>query len=49
MRARHALVEANWSVVRQLSAIRIRRGHQVAVVAAARKLASLVWCLLTRE
>jgi transposase len=25
------------------------RGHQVAVVAAARKLACLFWCLLTRE
>jgi hypothetical protein len=29
--------------------IRARRGHQVAVVAAARKLACLFWCLLTRE
>jgi transposase len=54
--ARHALVEAAWSVVRQpgpLHAfylrIRARRGHQVAVVAAARKLACLFWCMLTRE
>jgi len=54
--ARHALVEASWSVVRQpgpmhafYQRIRSRRGHQVAVVAAARKLACLFWCLLTRE
>jgi transposase len=56
MRARHALVEASWSTVRQpgpmrafYERIRVRRGHQVAVVAAARKLACLCWCLLTRE
>jgi transposase len=56
MRARHALVEASWSTVRQpgpirafYARIRARRGHQVAVVAAARKLACLFWCLLTRE
>ena len=54
--ARHALVEAAWSVVRQpgplrafYQRIRARRGHQVAIVAAARKLACLFWCLLTRE
>jgi transposase len=54
--ARYALVEAAWSVVRQpgplrafYERIRTRRGHQVAVVAAARKLACLFWCLLTRE
>jgi transposase len=54
--ARHALVEAAWSVVRQpeplrafYQRIRARRGHQVAVVAAARKLACLFWCMLTRE
>ncbi len=54
--ARHALVEASWSVVRQpgpmhafYQRIRSRRGHQVTVVAAARKLACLCWCLLTRE
>jgi transposase len=53
--ARHALVEAAWSVVRQpgplrafYQRIRVRRGHQVAVVAAARKLACLFWCMLTR-
>jgi len=56
MRARHTLVEASWSVVRQpgpprafYQRIRARRGHQVAVVACARKLACLFWCLLTRE
>jgi transposase len=53
--ARHALIEASWSVVRQpgplhafYQRIRARRGHQVAVVAAARKLACLFWCMLTR-
>jgi transposase len=56
VRARHALVEASWSTVRQpgpihafYGRIRARRGHQVAVVAAARKLACLFWCLLHRE
>jgi transposase len=56
IRARHALVEASWSTVRQpgplrafYERIRARRGHQVAVVAAARKLACLFWCLLTRS
>jgi transposase len=56
MRARHALVEASWSTVRQpgpirafYGRIRARRGHQVAVVACARKLACLFWCLLMRE
>jgi transposase len=51
--ARHALVEASWSTVRQpgpirafYQRVRARRGHQVAVVAAARKLARLFWCLL---
>ena len=54
--ARHALVEAAWSVVRQpgpphafYERIRARRGPQVAAVAVARKLACLFWCLLTRE
>ncbi len=54
--ARHALVEASWSTVRQpgptrafYQRIRARRGHQVAIVAAARKLACLFWCLLARE
>jgi transposase len=54
--ARYALVEATWSVVRQpgplrafYQRVRARRGHQVAIVAVARKLACLFWCLLTRE
>lgn len=54
-RARWALVEAAFSAVRQpgplhafYERIRARRGHGVAVVAAARKLAVLFWCLLTR-
>jgi transposase len=53
--ARHALVEASWSTVRQpgpiagfYSRIKARRGHSIAIVAAARKLACLFWCLLTR-
>ena len=56
VRARHALVEASWSVIRQpgpihafYARVRARRGHQVAVVAAARKLACLFWCLLQRK
>ena len=28
--------------------IRVRRGHSIAIVASARKLACLFWCLLTR-
>jgi transposase len=54
--ARWALVEAAWSVVRQpgplhafYERICARRGHGKAVVAAARKLAVLFWCLLTRS
>jgi transposase len=53
--ARHALVEASWSTVRQpgpiagfYQRIKARRGHSIAIVAAARKLACLFWCLLTR-
>jgi transposase len=53
--ARWALVEAAWNVVRQpgplhafYERVRARRGHGKAVVAAARKLAVLFWCLLTR-
>lgn len=53
--ARHALVEASWSVVRQpgpiaafYARVKARRGHQVAIVACARKLACLFWFLLTR-
>jgi transposase len=56
VRARHALVEACWTTVRQpgplhafYERIRARRGHSVAIVACARKLACLFWCLLTRE
>ena len=52
---RYVLVEASWSVVRQpgpihafYERIRSRRGHQAAIVASARKLACLFWCLLTR-
>ena len=54
--ARHALVEACWSTVRQpgpiagfYQRIKARRGHSIAIVAAARKLACLFWCLLTRD
>jgi transposase len=54
--ARYALVEASWSVVRQPGPLHAfyrrvgaRRGHQVAIVATARKLACLFWCLLSRE
>jgi transposase len=53
--ARWALVEATWSVVNQpgpLRAfylrVRARRGHGKAIVATARKLAVLFWCMLTR-
>ena len=53
--ARHALVEACWSTVRQpgpiaafYERIKARRGHSIAIVASARKLACLFWCLLTR-
>lgn len=54
--ARHALVEACWSTVRQpgpiagfYQRVRARRGHSIAIVASARKLACLFWCLLTRD
>ena len=50
------LVEAAWVAVRApgplrafYERVRARRGAQVAAVATARKLASLFWCLLTRE
>jgi transposase len=53
--ARHTLVEASWSAVRApgpirafYQRIRARRGHQVAITAASRKLACLFWCMLTR-
>jgi transposase len=54
--ARWVLVEAAWSVVHQpgplrafYERIRARRGHGKAVVATARKLTVLFWCLLTRD
>ena len=53
--ARWALVEATWSVVNQPGPLRAfylrirgRRGHGKAIVATARKLAVLFWCMLTR-
>jgi transposase len=53
---RYALVEAAYSAVLSpgpmrafYHRIRARRGHQVAIVATARKLACLLWCLLCRE
>jgi hypothetical protein len=53
--ARWALVEAAWSVVLQPGPLhafydrtRARRGHVKAIVATARKLAILFWCMLTR-
>lgn len=55
MSARWALVEATWSVIKQpgpLRAfplrVRARRGPGKAIVAAARKLAVVFWCMLTR-
>jgi transposase len=54
--ARWALVEAAWSVVLQPGLLhafydrtRARRGHGKAIVATARKLAILFWCMLTRD
>ncbi len=54
--ARWALVEATWSVVHHPGPLRAfylrvrsRRGHGKAIVATARKLAVLFWCMLTRE
>jgi transposase len=53
--ARHALVEAAWSTVRQpgpiaafYQRVKARRGYSIAIVASARKLACLFWCLLSR-
>ena len=53
---RRALVEAAWSVVLQPGPLhafyqrtRARRGHGKAIVATARKLAVLFWCMLTRR
>jgi hypothetical protein len=54
--ARWALVEAAWTAVLQPGPLRAfyqrtkaRRGHRKAVVATARKLAVLFWCMLTRD
>jgi transposase len=54
--ARWALVEAAWSVVKQPGPLRAfyertraRRGHGKAIVATARKLVVLFWCMLTRS
>jgi transposase len=54
--ARWALVEAAWSVILQPGPLhafydrtRARRGHGKAIVATARKLAILFWCMLTRD
>jgi transposase len=54
--ARWALVESCWSVVLQPGPLRAfyqrtrdRRGHGKAIVATARKLAVLFWCMLTRS
>jgi transposase len=51
---RHVLVEASWSAIKTpgplrafYQRVRQRRGTQVAIVATARKLASLAWQLLT--
>ena len=53
--ARWALVEAAWSTVLQPGPLhafyqrtKARRGHGKAIVATARKLAVLFWCMLTR-
>jgi transposase len=53
--ARWALVEAAWSAVLQpgplhafYHRVKARRGHGKAIVATARKLAVLFWCMLTR-
>jgi hypothetical protein len=53
--ARWALTEAAWSAVRQPGPLhafyertKARRGHGKAIVASARKLAILFWCMLTR-
>ncbi len=54
--ARWALVEAAWTAVLQpgplhafYTRIKTRRGHGKAIVATARKLAVLFWCMLTRS
>src|SRR5207237_9510031 len=54
--ARWALVEAAWTAVLQPGPLhgfyertKARRGHGKAIVATARKLAVLFWCMLTRS
>jgi transposase len=54
--ARWALVEAAWTAVLQPGPMhafyertKVKRGHGKAVVATARKLAVLFWCMLTRD
>ena len=54
--ARWALVESAWTVVHQPGPLhtfyertRARRGHGKAIVASARKLTVLFWCMLTRN
>lgn len=54
--ARHLLVEAAWQTVRSpgplrtfYERLRTRRGNHIAAVAVARKLAILIWHLLTKE
>ncbi len=54
--ARWALVEAAWTAVLQpgpmhafYERVKARRGHGKAIVATARKLAILFWCMLTRN
>jgi transposase len=54
--ARWALVEAAWTAVQQPGPLhafyertRARRGHGKAIVASARKLTVLFWCMLTRD
>jgi hypothetical protein len=54
--ARWALVEAAWTAVLQPGPLHVfyqrtkaRRGHGKAIVATARKLAVLFWCMLTRR
>jgi transposase len=54
--ARDLLVEAAWSIATQPGPLRAfyrrvkaKRGQQIAVVATARKLASLIWHMLTKE
>ena len=54
--ARWGLVEASWSVVLQpgplhafYERLKVRKGHGKAIVATARKLSVLCWCMLTRD